>query len=112
MTLSKYTSIFQEDLNNLGKVLRSYIEMHLSLSPEKCEFLKKAGVVLGHSISQARIQVDPNKTTIIKRAPAPQKKKDVRIFLGLVGYYRRFIEIHVSLSPKKCEFLKKAGVVL
>ena len=66
--------------------------MHLSLSPEKCEFLKKAGVVLGHSISQARIQVDPKKITIIKRVHAPQKQKDVMSFLGLVGYYRRFIK--------------------
>ena len=66
--------------------------MHLSLSPEKCEFLKKAGVVLGHSISQVGIQVESNKITIIKRVPAPQKQKDVRIFLGLYGYYRRFIK--------------------
>ena len=66
--------------------------MHLSLSPEKCEFLKEAGVVLGHSISQAGIQVNRNKITIIKRVPAPQKQKYVRSFLGLVGYYRRFIK--------------------
>ena len=66
--------------------------MHISLIPEKCEFLKKLGVVLGHSISQVGIQVDPNKITIIKRVPAPQKQKDVRSLLGLDGYYRRFIK--------------------
>ena len=66
--------------------------MHPSLTPEKCEFLKKSGVVLGHSISQVGIQVDPNKITIIKRVPAPQKQKDVKSFLGLAGYYRRFIK--------------------
>ena len=62
---------FKEALSNFGKVLRRFIGMYLSLSPEKCEFLKRAGVVLGHSISQAGIQVDPRKITIIKRVPAP-----------------------------------------
>ena len=87
-----YGDEFQEALSNLGKVLRRCIEMHLSLSPEKCEFLKKVGIVLGHSISQAGIQVDPNKITIIKRVPTPQKHKYVRSFLGLAGYNRRFIK--------------------
>ena len=87
-----YGDDFQEYLSNLGKVLRRCIEMHLSLSPEMCEFLKKVGVVLGQSISQARIQVNLKKITIIKRVPTPQNQKDVRSFLGLVGYYRRFIK--------------------
>ena len=86
-----YGDEFQEYLSNLGEVIRRCIEMHLSLSPKKCEFQNKAGVVLGHSISQAGIQVDLNKITIIKRVPAPQYQKDVRSFLGLAGYYRRFI---------------------
>jgi len=62
-----------EALSNMGKVLRECIEMNLSLSPEKCEFLMNAGTVLGNSISQEGIQVDLNKISIIKRAPTPQK---------------------------------------
>jgi len=50
-----YGDDFQEALSNLGKVLRRCIEMYLSLSSEKCEFMKKAEVVLGHSISQVGI---------------------------------------------------------
>ena len=68
-----YGDEFQEDLSNLGKVLRRCIKMHLSLSPEKCEFLKRAGVLLGHSISQVGIHVDLRKITIIKMVPAHQK---------------------------------------
>ena len=49
-----YGDDFQEDLSNLGKVLRRCIEMHLSWSPEKCEFMNKVGVVLGQSLSQDR----------------------------------------------------------
>eukprot|EP00253_Pinus_taeda_P014600 PITA_14600 len=71
---------FQEALSNLGKVLNKCIEMNLSLSPEKCEFLMIAGTILGHSISQEGLQVDPNKIGIIKRVPTPQKQMDVRSF--------------------------------
>ena len=46
-----YGCDFQEALSSLGKVLHKCIEMNLSLSPEKCEFLMIAGTMLGHSIS-------------------------------------------------------------
>eukprot|EP00253_Pinus_taeda_P029787 PITA_29787 len=87
-----YGSSFQEALSNLGKVLSKCIEMNLSLSPEKCEFMITEGTVLAHTISHQGLQVDPNKIAIIKRVPPPQKVRDVQSFLGLAGYYRIFIE--------------------
>ncbi len=72
--------------------------MNLSLNLEKCEFLMTKGTVLGHSISQQGLQVDPNKIAIIQRVPPPQKQRDVRSFLGLVGYYRRFIKDFSKLA--------------
>lgn len=45
------TSDFLEALSNLGKVVKKHIEMNLSLSHEKFEFLMNAGTILGHSIS-------------------------------------------------------------
>eukprot|EP00253_Pinus_taeda_P030063 PITA_30063 len=66
--------------------------MNLSLSPKKCEFLMTKGIVLGHTISRQGLQVDPSKVAIIKRVPPPQKVRDVWSFLGLEGYYRRFIK--------------------
>ena len=82
-----YGCDFQEALSNLGKVLHKCIEMNLSLSPGKCKLLMNAGTVLGHSISQQGLQVEPNKIAIIQRVPPPQKQRDVRSFLGLAGYY-------------------------
>jgi len=55
-------------------------------------FFFNEGSVLGHSISKEGIQVDPNRISIIKRVPIPQNKRDVMSFLGLYGYYRRFIK--------------------
>eukprot|EP00253_Pinus_taeda_P025006 PITA_25006 len=74
-----YKSSFQEALSNLGKVLSKCIEMNLSLSPEKCEFLMTEGIVLGHTISSQELQVDPSKIAIIKKVPPPQKLFDLTI---------------------------------
>lgn len=105
--LTPYGCDFLEALSNPGKVLRKCIEMNLSLSSEKCEFLMNAGTVLGHLISQEGIQVDLNNISIIKRAPTPQKQRDVRSFMGLAGYYRRFIKDFSKVSSPLFGFMAK-----
>eukprot|EP00253_Pinus_taeda_P024978 PITA_24978 len=93
-----YGSNFQGVLPNLGKVLDKCIDMNVFLSPEKCVILMTEATVLGHAISQQGLQVDPKKIAIIKRVPPPQKVRDVRSFLSLVGYYRRFIKDFSKLA--------------
>ena len=102
-----YGSNFQEALSNLGKVLTKCIEMNLSLSPKKCEFLMTEGTVLGHTISCQGLQGDPNKIALIKKVPPPQKVRDVRSFLGLAGYYRRFIKDFSKLASPLFGLLAK-----
>ena len=58
----------------------------------KCDFYKYRIHYLGHSISNEGISVDPEKIEAIMSWPAPRKVTDVRSFMGLLGYYRRFIE--------------------
>ena len=74
---------------------------------EKCEFVKMKGKVLGHSISQTEIQVDPNKITIVKRVLIPQNMRDVRSFLGLAGYYRSLIKDFNKVALPLFELLEK-----
>lgn len=107
-----YECDFQEDLSNLGKVLNKCIEVNLSLSPKKCEFLMIEGSVLGHSISHQGQQVDPNKIVIIQRVPPPQKQRDVKSFLGLAGYYRRFIKDFNKLASPLFGLLAKDSEIL
>jgi len=102
-----YGCDFQEALSNQGKVLNKCIEMNLCLSPEKCEFLMTTGTVLDHSISQEGLQVDPNKIAIIKRVPTSQKQRNVRSFLGLSEFYRRFIKYFRKLTSPLFGLLAK-----
>ena len=89
---SMYGNEFDESSQNLEKVLIRCIESNLSLSNEKWFMLLTEGIVLGHHISPEGIKVDPTKVKIIPKLPNPKIQKDVRSFLGYVGYYHRFIE--------------------
>ena len=69
---SVYEETFQEELDNLEKVLIRCQETNMALSHEKCRMMFTKGVVLGHIISQARIEVDPAKILVISNLSPPQ----------------------------------------
>ena len=89
---SVYGEIFQEALDNLEKFLVRCQETNLALSHEKCRMMFTKGVVLGHVVSQDGIEVNPTKIEVITKLSPPQTQKEVRSFLGRVGYYRRFVK--------------------
>ncbi|KAL6310819.1 hypothetical protein AAG906_017574 [Vitis piasezkii] len=68
------------------------IEKDLVLNWEKCHFMVRQGIVLGHIISEKGIEVDKAKVELIVKLPSPTTIKGVRQFLGHAGFYRRFIK--------------------
>ncbi|CAA7036425.1 unnamed protein product [Microthlaspi erraticum] len=64
----------------------------LGLNWEKCHFMVKEGIVLGHKISEKGIEVDKAKIEVMVQLGEPKSVKDVRSFLGHAGFYRRFIK--------------------
>ena len=77
----------------------------------KCEFWLRSVTFLGHIVSSKGIEVDPKKTDVVKGWPRPLTPTDIRSFLGLAGYYRRFVEGFSSidspltaLTQKKVKF--------
>ncbi|RVW93793.1 Transposon Tf2-12 polyprotein [Vitis vinifera] len=87
-----YGGTFEECLVNLEAVLHSCIEKDLVLNWEKCHFMVRQGIVLGHIISEKGIEVDKSKVELIVKLPSPTTVKGVRQFLGHAGFYRRFIK--------------------
>ena len=77
---------------NLDKVLQLCAEKDLVLNWEKCHFMVREGIVLGHHISERGIEVDRAKIEVIEKLPPPVNVKGVRSFLGHAGFYRRFIK--------------------
>ena len=83
---------FESYLKNLEMVLQRCVETNLVLNWEKCHFMVREGIVLGHKISARGIKVDRAKIDVIEKLPPPLNVKGVRSFLGHAGFYKRFIK--------------------
>nr|CAN70642.1 hypothetical protein VITISV_020042 [Vitis vinifera] len=105
--ITVYGGKFEECLVNLEAVLHRCIEKDLVLNWEKCHFMVRQGIVLGHIISKKGIEVDKAKVELIVKLPSLTTVKGVRQFLGHAGFYRRFIKGFSSLSKPLCELLAK-----
>ncbi|XP_043710478.1 uncharacterized mitochondrial protein AtMg00860-like [Telopea speciosissima] len=89
---SIHGSTYSECLHHLRLVLERCRQKNLVLNWEKCHFMVKEGIVLRHVISKDGIGVDKAKVNLIVDLPPPRSVKDIRSFLGHVGFYRRFIK--------------------
>jgi len=102
-----YGDSFNEALDNLERVLIRCKESNISLSHKKCKMLSQQGIFLGHHISFACIKVDTDNIKVVMDFPAPHSPKEVRSFLGHVGYYRRFIENFTKIVAPIYKLLAK-----
>ncbi|GJU93217.1 reverse transcriptase domain-containing protein [Tanacetum coccineum] len=92
---------------NLDKMLARCEETNLELNWEKYHFMVKEGIVLGHKMSGARIEVDRAKINVIAKLPYPTNVKGVRSFLGHAGFYRRFIKDFSMICKPLTQILMK-----
>ncbi|KAL5540988.1 hypothetical protein UlMin_043785 [Ulmus minor] len=107
---SVFGSSFDNCLANLALVLQRCVDTNLVLNWEKCHFMVREGIVLGHRISVKGIEVDQAKIDVIKKLPPPTNVKGVRSFLGHAGFYRRFIKDFSKITKPLCELLVKDAV--
>ena len=102
-------SVFGNDFNaclaNLSKVLHRCMERNLLLNWEKCHFMVREGIVLGHIVSGKGMEVDRAKVQIIEKLPTPTTVRDIRSFLGHAGFYRRYIKDFSLISKPLCSLL-------
>jgi hypothetical protein len=86
-----YSKFEEEHEHHLRLVLQVLREHQLYAQLSKCYFYQKNIHYLGHIISEQGIAIDPEKIEAIRGCPTPRNMSDVGYFIGLVGYYRRFI---------------------
>jgi hypothetical protein len=94
-------------LVNLDKVLKRCQEADLVLNWEKCHFMVREGIVLGHKISKKGIEVNKVKIEVIEQLAPPTNVKGIRSFLGHVGFYRRFIQNFSQIARPLTHLLAK-----
>nr|GEU39668.1 reverse transcriptase domain-containing protein [Tanacetum cinerariifolium] len=93
--------------NAPDKILKRCEDTNLVLNWEKCHFMCKEGIVLGHKISKSRIEVDREKVDVIAKLPHLTTVKGVRRFLGHVGFYQCFIQYFSKIARPMTRLLEK-----
>jgi hypothetical protein len=102
-----YSRSEEEHKEHFRLALQKLREHRLYAKLSKCEFCMKQVTFLGHVISKEGISVDPSKVQDVLNWNAPTSVSDIQSFLGLAGYYPRFIEGFMKKSKPMTELLEK-----
>lgn len=94
-------------IDNLNKILKRLSDFNLKIQLDKCEFLKTETEFLGHIVTADGIKPNPDKICKILEWKLPTNQKEIKQFLGLTGYYRRFIKDYAKLAKPLSKYLKK-----
>ena len=83
---------FKQHLDDLQEVFNEFAKAELKLNVEKCFFAYKETKLLGHIVGESRLKTDPEKVEKLNNMRIPKDITELRAFLGLAEYYRRFIQ--------------------
>lgn len=104
-----YSESLEQHLRHLQIVLQLLRTNKLFAKRSKCQFGQAKVEYLGHIISDRGVATDPEKVECMQNWPKPQNVKQLRGFLGLIGYYRKFVKGYGLLSKPLTSLLKKDG---
>jgi hypothetical protein len=102
-----YSKSLKEHIHHLTLVLQKLREHQLYLKASKCSFVKSQLDYLGHIISVIGVATDPSKTADMLKWPTPTNVTELRGFLGLTGYYRKFVKHYGLIARPLTHLLKK-----
>jgi len=105
--LNIHSESWEDHLQHLEAVLSRLREVNLKLNPSKCCFAAESIVFLGHVVNKEGTKPDPGKIDAVLRFPEPKTITNVRSFLGLTGYYRKYIRGYSRMASPLFELTKK-----
>ena len=103
-----HSETWEEHLIHIKAVLSQLREHKLTVKSVKCKFGMRECEYLGHIVGNGQVKPDPKKIIAVENFPKLTTKKQVRGFLGLTGYYRKFIASYASIAIPLTDLTKKA----
>lgn len=97
----------QDHANHLRLVFEACMKYNLRLKKKKCYFCRQEVEYLGHTISINGILPNGRNTEKVQNMPKPRNAKDIRSFLGMTGYYRRFVQDYASMAEPLTKMTRK-----
>jgi hypothetical protein len=102
-----YRKTWTDHINHVDQVLHLLSQHHLFLKQSKCSFGAAKVEYLGHLVGKDGIRVDPRNIEAMKDWPHPKTLKSLHGFLGLTGYYRKFVKNYRKIAAPLTDLLKK-----
>ena len=99
---------FKSTIENLQAVFSCLRKAGLKLKPSKCVLFQTEVTYLGHVVSEHGVKCDPSKIEAVKEWPIPKSRTEVKSFLGLASYYRRFIQDFPEISQPLINLTRKS----
>jgi len=102
-----YSNSYEEHLQHLRQVLQLLANDKWVVKLKKCQFAKQTIRYLGHILSSRGVQTDPTKIEAVLSWPTPANVRELRGFLGLGGFYRKFVRHFAIIARPLTNLLKK-----
>lgn len=107
-----FSSSLDQHLQDLRTVFDRLRNTNLKVQLDKCEFLRKEVLYLGHTITRDGLKPNDDKIQAVLDFPLPKTTTEIKSFLGLVGYYRRFIQDFSKVTQPLTACLKKRNKII
>lgn len=102
-----YSTSLEEHIQKLKMVFERLRAANFKVKLEKSEFMKNSIRYLGHVLTSEGVKPDPEKVSAVINYPTPKTRKEIKGFLGLLGYYRKFIKDFARVTKPLTKCLKK-----
>lgn len=101
-----FSSSLSEHIISVRNIFRTLRKASLKIQIDKCDFFRKETQFLGHVLTTTGVKPDPRKVSIIQKLKLPQTEKQIKSFLGMTGFYRKFVSNYAKIAYPMTKYLK------